>query len=151
MRVVISLLFAAFTLTAQPDAALGTWRFLPAESTYESGPAPRESQRVWEKAPNGQVRFIHTGVGATGQPFRTEFTVGYDGKPAPVTGGSLYDSVSLQRVDARTIDQTFRKAGKITVQARRTISPDGTRMTIIAMGAKADGKPFRNKLVYARK
>ena len=133
------------------DAALGTWRFLPAESKYESGPAPRESQRVWEKTADGALRFVHTGTGANGQPFRTEFTARLDGKRHPVKGGSRYDSVVLERIDARTVKQTFRQGETVTVMARRTISADGKKMTIVAMGTNPDGKPFRNLLVYARK
>lgn len=134
----------------QEDAALGTWRFVPAESKYESGPAPKESQRVWEKAGDG-VRFLHTGVAADGKPFRTEFTAKFDGKRYPVKGGGLYDSVVLERVDARTVKQTFRKGETVTVQARRVVSADGKKLTIVAMGNNAQGKPFRNLLVYARK
>ena len=140
----------AISALAQDDAAFGTWRFVAAESKYESGPAPKESQRVWEKAGDG-VRFIHTGFAANGQPFRTEFTAKFDGKRYPVTGGGRYDSVVLERVDSRTVKQTFRKGEMVAVQARRSVSADGRRMTIVAMGVNPDGKPFRNLLVYARK
>lgn len=149
-RVALTLLLAIVSAPAQDDAALGAWRFLAAESKYESGPAPRESQRVWEKV-GDSVRFVHTGIGANGQPFRTEFAAKFDGKRYPVTGGGLYDSVVLERIDARTVKQTFRKGEMVTVMARRTISADGKKMTIVAMGNNAQGRPFRNLLVYARK
>ena len=144
--------FAACVLAvaqSDRDAAVGTWRFDAAASTYESGPAPRESTRVFERD-GGKIRFIHTGVGANGQPFRTEYTAGYDGANYPVKGSSRYDTVSQKMVDPRTVDLTFRLKGEVTVTTRRTISPDGNRMTVIAEGANSDGKRFRNILIYKR-
>jgi hypothetical protein len=131
------------------DAAIGAWRFDAAASTYESGPAPKESVRVFERV-GDRIRFVHTGIGANGQPFRTEYTAGYDGAAYPVKGSSRYDTVSQKMIDSRTVDLVFRLKGEITVTARRTISADGQRMTVIAVGANPDGKRFRNVLIYRR-
>jgi hypothetical protein len=136
---------------AQPDrdAAVGTWRFDAAASKYESGPAPRDSTRVFERA-GDKIRFLHTGVAANGQPFRTEYTAGYDGKDYPVRGSSRYDTVSQKMMDPNNVDLVFRLRGEVTVTTRRTISPDGKRMTVVAEGANPDGRRFRNILVYLR-
>ena len=131
-------------LLSLDDRALGAWRFLPAESRYESAPAPRQSQRQWV-ADGDWVRFLHDGVNADGKPFHTEFRARYDGKPYPFTGGALYDHVALFWRNASRVDQVFTKQGAVTVRARRSISRDGRRMTI-----DARGKGFRNKLVYER-
>ncbi len=131
------------------DAAIGTWTFVPGESQYQSAPAPMESRRIWQ--PMGdRVRFLHDGIDATGKPFHVEFVAGYDGKPGTVKGSASYDSVTLRRLDRSTVEQTFRKAGTVTVEARRIISADGKTMTIVAKGKKADGSPFVNTLVYRR-
>lgn len=138
-------LIAFLLLAAAPeDRGLGVWRFVPAESTYESGPAPKESRRQW-LADGEWVRFIHDGISAQGKPFHTEFKAKYDGNPHPVIGGSLYDAVSLKLLNPGKVEQTFTMNGKITVRATRTISPDGKRMTIIALGDK-----FKNTLIYER-
>lgn len=142
------LAFTAFTQVDR-DAAIGTWRFDAAASTYQSGPAPRESTRVFEKA-GGKVRFIHTGLNANGQPFRTEYTAGYDGEDYPVKGSARYDTVSQRMIDPRTVDLIFRLKGEVTVTTRRAISPDGSRMTVVAEGANPDGRRFRNILIYKR-
>lgn len=134
---------------APEDAALGKWKFNSALSTYESGPAPRESQRIWERV-GDKAHFLHTGISQDGKSFRTEFTASYDGRDYPVDGGSLYNTVALKLVDARTVEQTFKKDGKVTVRARRTVSVDGKRLTIIAEGENAQGKKFKNTLVYER-
>ncbi|MDX2181884.1 MAG: hypothetical protein SFV18_19985 [Bryobacteraceae bacterium] len=140
--ILVALLLAA-------DLGLGTWRFNAALSTYESGPAPKESTRVWEKA-GDQVRFRHTTVSADGRTNVTEFVASYDGSEGKVTGSSRYDTVSLKLIDDRTVEQTFRLKGEVTVRATRTISADGQRMTIVARGTNPDGKKFVNTLVYDR-
>lgn len=134
---------------ADRDLAIGAWRFDASASIYESGPAPRESTRVFERI-GDKIRFFHTGIAANGQPFRTEYTAGYDGRDYPVTGSTRYDTVSQKMIDARTVELIFRLRGEITVAARRVISPDGTQMTVIAEGKNPDGSPFRNVLVYRR-
>lgn len=149
-------LLATAAIAATPeDRGLGKWTFNAKASTYESAPAPRESTRIWEAAGTGKfgtplVHFLHTTVSVTGQPGRTEFTAGYDGRRYPVSGSSRYDTVELKRVSAQVVEQTFRLKGEVTVQATRTISGDGNQMTIIATGANPDGKKFRNMLVYTR-
>jgi hypothetical protein len=142
---------AALTAFAQVerDAAIGTWRFDAAASTYESGPAPRESTRVFERA-GDKIRFIHTGIGANGQPFRTEYTAGYDGAEYPVKGSSRYNTVSQKLIDRNHVNLVFRLKGRITVTSQRTISRDGTGMRIVADGTNPDGKRFRNVLIYKR-
>ena len=144
------LLLAPLLLVAQiEDRAIGTWRFVPKDSTYQSAPAPRSSTRQWVKD-GARVKFIHDGVGADGKPFHTEFSAAYDNKLNPVTGGTLYDSVALTQRNPNRVDQTFTMKGKITVKAIRTISKDGKRMTIESRGKKSDGTIFRNLLVYER-
>ena len=142
----VSLVLAAQT---ERDAAVGAWRFVASESTYESGPAPRESTRVFERD-GDRIRFIHTGVGVNGQTFRTEYSAGYDGANYPVSGSGRYDTVSQKMIDARTVDLTFRLRGEVTVSARRTVSADGQVLRIEAKGTNPDGKAFRNILVYRK-
>ena len=136
-------------LMAVQDLGHGTWRFIPAESTYESAPAPKESRRQW--IPDGEgVKFIHDGTSAEGKPFHTEFRAAYDGKPVPFIGGTLYDSVALFSKGPRKVEQVFTLKGKVTVKAVRTISKDGKKMTIDSRGSRADGTKFKNILVYER-
>ena len=136
-------------LMAVQDLGQGTWRFLPAESTYESAPAPKESKRQW--IPDGDgVKFLHDGINAEGKPFHTEFRAAYDGKPVPFVGGTLYDAVALFSTGPRKVEQIFTLKGKVTVKAVRTISKDGKKMTIDSRGSRADGTKFKNILVYER-
>jgi len=146
---VIALLLLLAFASPTDDAAIGRWRFDSTASTYESGPAPRESRRIWEVVGN-KMHFLHTGISASGAPFRTEFTAAFDGNDYPVEGGSLYDTVSLKMINPNAVEQVFKKKGKTTVTAHRTVSPDKKRLTIVATGTNAQGKPFKNVLVYTR-
>lgn len=146
MSILLSILFLT---AAIEDLGQGTWRFLPALSTYQSGPAPKDSKRQW--LPDGDgVKFIHDGINADGKPFHTEFRAAYDGKPVPFIGGTLYDSVSLFSKTKYRVDQVFTLKGKVTVKATRTISKDSKRMTIDSRGTKPDGTSFSNLLIYER-
>jgi hypothetical protein len=145
----LSLLLPLMLFAETKDLGLGTWVFVPEKSTYESGPAPKESKRQWI-AKGDAVQFLHDGVNADGKPFHTEFTVKYDGKPAPFVGGTLYDAVSLQLKSPNVVEQTFTLQGNVTVRATRTISKDGKTMTIDSRGERKDGTKFKNLLVYRR-
>ena len=134
---------------AVQDLGQGTWRFIPAESTYESAPAPKESRRQWISDGDG-VKFLHDGINADGKPFHTEFRAAYDGKPVPFVGGTLYDAVALFSKGPHKVEQVFTLKGKVTVKAVRTISKDGKKMTIDSRGSRADGTKFKNILVYQR-
>jgi hypothetical protein len=145
----LPLIGLSILLAAVQDLGQGQWKFVPAESTYESAPAPRESRRQWIADGEG-VRFLHDGINADGKPFHTEFRAGYDGKPVPFIGGTLYDSVALFYKNPRRVEQIFTLKGKPTVKAIRTISKDGNKMTIDSRGSRADGTRFKNILVYQR-
>ena len=58
------------------------------------------------------------------------YTAKLDGKDYPVTGGGLWTSVSLKRIDDRTIEETDKRGEKVSSLSRCTISPDGTKMTV---------------------
>lgn len=131
------------------DFGVGEWRFASNLSRYESGPAPRISTRIWRQE-GDQVRFVHNGIDAGGRPFHVEFLAGYNGEAGQVTGSPMYNEVQLQWQTPYVTRQTFLNRGEAVVRATRTISKDRQRMTILATGKRADGKPFTNRLVYLR-
>ena len=71
-----------------------------------------------------------------------------DGKDVPLSGSAIADMISLSRVDARTIDRTDKKAGKVVQTLRRTVSADGKTLTVVTKGTNAQGQPINNTAVY---
>jgi hypothetical protein len=64
--------------------------------------------------------------GPAGQSFEAKF----DGKDYPLKGASPGMTVSLKRVNERTIDSTVKQNGKIVQVSHMTVSADGKTITI---------------------
>ena len=135
------------------DRAVGTWRYQPELSTYQSGPGPAVSQRRWISSADGDgaVTFVHDFTTQAGDAVTLEFTAKYDGRQYPFRGSELYNTVALHWVSETEVRQVFQLDGKTTVEATRTVSPDGRRLTIDTGGTlPTTGQVFRNLIVYER-
>ena len=89
----------------------------------------------------GKVNWSENGVTTTyksngdelsmSTPTGASYTAKLDGKDYPVKGAYSYDSVSLKRVDDRTIEETDKRDGKVVRVSKMTVSPDGKKMTSV--------------------
>jgi hypothetical protein len=70
------------------------------------------------------------------------WTAKLDGKDYPVKGTAV-DSVSLKKIDDRTIEASYKRGGKLFEVSKMTISPDGKRMTTVT-----DTKPTGRVSTY---
>jgi hypothetical protein len=66
----------------------------------------------------------------------------------PVTGNPNWDTVSLKRIDAYTVEFTRKKAGKVVGTGTSVISKDGKTRTITAEGVNAKGEKTSSTAVY---
>ena len=137
------------------DRALGAWRYLPELSSYESGPGPAVSHRRWVSSgsagDDSAVTFVHDFTTQAGDATHLEFTAKYDGQQYPFHGSALYNTVALRWVSEHEVRQVFQLDGKTTVDATRTVSPDGQRLIIDTGGTlPTTGKAFRNLISYER-
>jgi hypothetical protein len=57
------------------------------------------------------------------------YTIKADGADQPVSGHPYYDSVAIKVVDANTIEETDKKAGKTVTTSKVTVAPDGKTST----------------------
>jgi hypothetical protein len=64
-------------------------------------------------------------------PTGESYTAKLDGKDHPVKGAYSYNSVSLKRVDERTIEETDKRDGKVVRVSKMTVAPDGKKMTVV--------------------
>jgi hypothetical protein len=63
------------------------------------------------------------------EPTGETFTAKLDGTDAPVKGAYFYDTVSVKKIDAHTIEQTDKRGGTVVGVSKITVSADGKKMT----------------------
>lgn len=89
--------------------------------------------------------------GTDGVRFSGDFsyTARFDGKEYNLKNSSN-DTVSLQLVDAHTVDSTYRRDEQITQKDRWVVSPDGTQMTMTTSGTLENGQQVKETLVFKK-
>lgn len=145
-------LSAVTLISGQPvEPASGTWELSLAKSRFvPASRAPKSQTRSYQVQGN-QETARHTGVDAQGNPTLIEFTVSHDGKSHPLKGYADWDSISMERIDANTIEFTQSRDGKVTLRGTRSVSKDGKTMTITAKGTTAKGEPVDDLLVFEKR
>ena len=63
------------------------------------------------------------------------YTAKFDGSEAPVMGSSNLETVSIKRVDARSIERTGKTRGLVIETCSMKVSPDGKRLTMVIKGS----------------
>jgi hypothetical protein len=77
------------------------------------------------------------------------YTAHFDGKPYDLRD-SRNDTVTLQLVDAHTVDAMYRRDNQITQKDRWVDSADGQQMTLTTSGTYETGQHITEKLVFKR-
>ena len=160
---IVFLLVAFVVVTALPRIAfaqtvptnVGTWKLNLAKSTF-TGPPPRSLTiaRRLEKSANGVKGDVETinvtleQVNADGARNTVTYTASYDGKDYPRIGDPIADSIALKRIDAFTIEETLKKAGKVLTVVRQVVSRDGKVLTGTETGINPSGEAVHNVRVY---
>ena len=146
----VAVVVPIISLSAQAtDAAIGNWKLNVAKSKYDPGPAPKAQTLTYEAAGQG-VRITSTAVDARGQTTVIQYTASYDGQDYAVTGGEDFDTTSLRRIDAFTLEGIRKRGGKVVQTFRRIVSADRKVLTITTKGTNAKGQPINNVVVYER-
>lgn len=144
------ILSAAPILHAQADPALGTWKLDLAQSKYESGPPPKSEVRTYEPDGTNGVRATFVRIDSAGKSITITYTARYDRKDYAYAGSPDADTISLTRIDARTIGTTLKKDGKVVQDTQVVTSADGKTRTQTSTGVSAKGQPFTNIMVFDR-
>lgn len=89
--------------------------------------------------------------GKDGVRFAGEFsyTARFDGKQYDLRN-SRNDTVTLQLVDAHTVDSIYRRDGQPAQTDRWVVSADGRQMTLTTAGSLETGQHITEKLVFSR-
>ena len=135
---------------APEDVQVGTWNLNVAKSKYNPGPALKSNTTRIEAWGDDGVKVTADGVTADGQATHFEVQAKYDGKDYPIKGQPTADTVSLKRVNPNTVDVINRKGGKEVGKTRSMVSKDGKTRTVTTEGIDAQGRKFKNVIVYDR-
>jgi len=89
--------------------------------------------------------------GTDGVRFSGDFsyTARFDGKEYDLKN-STNDTVSLQIVDAHTVDSTYRRDDQVTQKDRWVVSADGTQMTLTTSGTLETGQQIKETLIFRK-
>jgi hypothetical protein len=89
--------------------------------------------------------------GSDGVRFSGDFsyTARFDGKPYDLKN-SRNDTVTLQLVDARTVNAFYRRDGQVTQQDKWVVSGDGQQLTLTTTGTYETGQHVTEKLVFKK-
>jgi hypothetical protein len=143
-------LFAITTIVkAADDPNSGTWKMNPAKSKYDPGPAPKETTTKIEADENSYKVDSHT-VNADGTELHITFDAKTDGKDYPLSGTSNADMISAKRINANTIETTWKKGDKTVMKTHGVVSSDGKTRTVTFNGTDAQGHKVHNVVVYEK-
>jgi hypothetical protein len=131
---------------AKDDPFIGRWVLDRARSEFSSAP-PEKRVTVFELTPAG-IRHLTDTVVANGSTDRVEYTAKYDGKDVQIQNSFLW-TVSLKRIDARTIERSGKVMGMVVETSTRTVSPDGQTLTIKTDGTNG-GNDYSSVQVFTR-
>ena len=109
--------YTAARLSSGPEgshAISGSWHENPTESLSEN------AQSLTFKVDGDMLTMT--------SPLGDSFTAKMDGTEAPVQGDRGADRVSIKRIDANTLEQTYKLGGKLVSITKMTVSPDGKTM-----------------------
>ena len=77
------------------------------------------------------------------------YTAHFDGREYDLKNSSN-DTVSLQLVDAHTVDSIYRRGDQITQRDRWVVSPDGAKMTLTTAGTLQSGQKVSETMVFQK-
>lgn len=77
------------------------------------------------------------------------YSARFDGKPYDLKN-SRNDTVTLQLIDAHTVDAIYRRDDQITQKDRWVVSPDGTQMTLTTTGTFETGQQVKETMVFRK-
>jgi hypothetical protein len=89
--------------------------------------------------------------GQEGVHFSGEFsyTARFDGKQYDLQN-SVNDTVTLELVDAHTVDSIYRRDDKVTQKDRWVVSADGQQMTLTTTGSLESGQRVTENIVFRK-
>ncbi len=134
------------TMCFAQNPNMGTWKLNEAKSKLAPG-FPKNTSVVYEAA-GDSLKATVDGVDAQGKPTHSVWVGKFDGKDYPVTGDPTSDTRSLKQIDARTLEMTAKKGGKVTLTGKIVLAADGKSRTLTVSGTDPMGMKFEGTFFY---
>ena len=144
LSLALSLAAGAGCFASSPQ--MGTWKLNETKSKIASGIS--KNNTVVYAATGDKVKVTVDGTDKTGKPTHNEWTGKFDGKDYAVTGDPTSDMRSYKTVDARTLELTVKKDGRVTSSGRIVVSANGKSRTVTTSGIDSKGEKFSSVGVY---
>jgi hypothetical protein len=141
----VTLISASLALAG--DNWVGTWKLNVAKSKYSPGPAPKSATLKFDPSPDG-IKLTQDLVDADGKSTPGGYTAKFDGKEVPYAGNPDSYTATPKRIDDNTYENTWKKAGKVTIKAKVVVSADGKSLTVTQTGTNGKGQAVHNVAVY---
>ena len=142
----MALCFLAAAVCLASDLNIGTWKLNEAKSKL--APGATKNQKVVYEAAGDQMKVTIEGTTADGKSLHIEWTGKFDGKFYPLTGDPNNDERSYKKIDARTLEGTSKKAGKVTSNTRIVVAADGKSRTVTSSGTNSKGQKVTTVTAY---
>ncbi len=128
---------------------LGTWIMDPDESEYDQGDPPKSgTYRIEDDS--GLLIFTMNWIDADGTSHSESFSGIPNGKPIRLRESGLVDELVLFFETPRKLVSEARRGGLTIMKAARTLSDDGTSLTIDQVVHVLDDQTFVNTSIYYR-
>ena len=142
----LAVFFAGVVVCSADNPQMGTWKLNEAKSKFSAG-ATKNNTVVYEAA-GDMVKATVDGTDSTGAATHNEWTGKFNGKYYAVTGDPTSDQRAYRKISSRVLALTAKKAGKVTLTGRITVSRDGKHRTVTTTGKNSKGKWVTNTAVY---
>jgi hypothetical protein len=149
IRVVALLLGVALSVSAA-DPLIGTWKLDVSKSVFSPGPAPQGQIRTYEVVPGGGLKLTLITVDVEGKSESIDLPATPDGKNYQISAPGLADTIVMTKITDLTAEAKLKHGDVIVGTSRRTVSPDGTSMTVTYSGIDRDGRQESSVAVYEK-
>ena len=137
--------------------ALGTWKMIPAKSRQSSGTLAQaitvKYEALSKEAHTEAETWTFYEIRSDEVSETTSQTLRFDGKEYPCGDlgmGELPDTVVSTKLDARTAEVSYKKAGRVIRRVVRTVSADGRQMTLEVRIIPENGPAAEHLMVFGR-
>ena len=140
IQVPLSLTILSVGLLAQTGSSMAVWKLNVSKSKFD-GRGPLTMTRT-VKTEGAVTTLSFEGIASDGSRMSYSYETRFDDKDYPVTGTAPagIETMAVKRVDAKTMQATGKRAGKIVLTATNVLSDDGKVLTATTKGAEKDGR-----------